>query len=628
MTRITARVPLRADLAGGTLDLWPLYLFHPGSRTVHTAISIWAECDVESLADNSIEVVLTDANLRTRYSSLREMAADDRVALLSRAIEHFHLSGVRITTRTEAPRGSGLGGSSALAVALVRALSSFAGNPVEGEDLIELVRDLETRLLGIPAGIQDYYPPVYGGLGALHLDPGKVTRHPINFPLQELADHMVLHYTGVAHFSGTNNWGMYKGHIDGDPRVRDGLAAISKISIEMEKALESRDIRAAAAALDREWTARKTLVDGISNREIDEAITAAKKAGAWGGKVCGAGGGGCIVFLMPPERKARVIAALGKCSGRVLEAGPIGHGIVIEEQRDQAAFAFVRRRGTQGEGEIEQLWVAGTTAGSAAYRPHILAEAAITFDAPRHGVHETLTRTLLAPIDLQTGLPRWADAVTADSDQFDLRVTPDSGRDSINPRDPSAIHAASAEGENLLRQMLAETERLSVFHNAAFGLFSEPGERREDFIRRCLERAERSLENESERLEKTFRRRIDQMRERAEREQREGEGLDDDHQQRKDHEVGIAWGQTLYNITSGRPATTDDVSSRSRVEADYIERIGQLQKSWDRERDALREELTTKARAVEEINLSPSNRSIEIRRYLILWIPRAPVVAS
>jgi len=82
----------------------------------------------------------------------------------------------RSRTNTGAPRGSGLGGSSALAVAIVRALSEFAGAPVEGEELIALVRDLETRLLGIPAGIQDYYPPVYGGLGALHLEPGRAAR--------------------------------------------------------------------------------------------------------------------------------------------------------------------------------------------------------------------------------------------------------------------------------------------------------------------------------------------------------------------------------------------------------------------------------------------------------------------
>src|SRR4029077_1779849 len=134
--------------------------------------------------------------------------------------EHFHLTGLRITTRTDAPRGSGLGGSSALSITLVRALSEIAGQPIEGENLIFLVRDLEPRLLGVPAGIQDYYPPVFGGLAALHLNPGAVVRHAIALPVDRLAEHFILHYTGIAHFSGTNNWELYKRHIDGKKKVQ------------------------------------------------------------------------------------------------------------------------------------------------------------------------------------------------------------------------------------------------------------------------------------------------------------------------------------------------------------------------------------------------------------------------
>ncbi|MFN2441788.1 MAG: galactokinase, partial [Thermoanaerobaculia bacterium] len=134
MTRLTARVPLRADLAGGTLDLWPLYLFHPGARTVNVAISIYAECQVQTTSDSSIDVTLTDINFHRRYSSLEELVADERMALIGKTLEYFELGGLRIVTRTEAPRGSGLGGSSALAVALVRSFSALAGSPVDGDD--------------------------------------------------------------------------------------------------------------------------------------------------------------------------------------------------------------------------------------------------------------------------------------------------------------------------------------------------------------------------------------------------------------------------------------------------------------------------------------------------------------
>src|ERR1700682_3549601 len=177
MRKVTVRAPVRADLAGGTLDLWPLYLFHPGARTVNVAISYHAESDVALVGGDAIDIHLTDQQYPHRYESMTELAADPKAALIYRLLEHFHLTGISITTRTDAPRGSGLGGSSALAITLVRALSELAGLPVEGDDLIALVRDLETRLLRVPAGIQDYYPPVYGGLMAIHLNPGVVLRH-------------------------------------------------------------------------------------------------------------------------------------------------------------------------------------------------------------------------------------------------------------------------------------------------------------------------------------------------------------------------------------------------------------------------------------------------------------------
>lgn len=615
MTRITARVPVRVDLAGGTLDLWPLYLFYPGSRTVNAAISLWAEVEVEQTDDSSIEVSLTDADVHAKFHSFRELAADERMALLARTLEHFHLSGLRITTRTEAPRGSGLGGSSALAVALVRALSSLAGAPLDGEDLIELVTDLETRLLGIPAGIQDYYPAVYGGLGALHLDPGKVVRHPLDFPLATLNRHLVIHYTGVAHFSGTNNWDMYKRQIDGDARVVDGLGAISKISMDMERALEAHDARAAADALAAEWEARKKLVDGITTPEVDLVISKAQEAGAWAGKVCGAGGGGCVIILTPEDRREDVVAALREAPGRTLEVAAVPTGLIVDEVREPEAYSAVRRRGMPGDPQVEQFWAAGE---GGTYRPHALAEAAVTFDAPRHGIHRTITRSFLAPIDLQSGVPRWH--AGTDAPKLDLRTSPEPGRDSILPREASLLQSGLAEGEELLRQSLLETERLPLLYNPAFEIFSHPDEGRDEFIRRCQEHAERNLETESERLEKTFRRRIDQLRERSERDRR----IVEDQQEQGDPdlpppEIGIAWGQTLYNITSGRPART--TSPRTADEADYVDKITLLEKTWKRELEVLRDELTSRARNVEEVVLAPTPRGIETRRYLIVWIP-------
>src|SRR5881394_440147 len=131
MNKVIVRAPVRADLAGGTLDLWPLYLFHFGARIVNVAISYHAESEVAVVPGDAIEIHLTDQQYAHRYESMSELSADPKAALIFRALEHFHLTGIRITTRTDAPRGSGLGGSSALAITLVRALSEMAGKPVE-----------------------------------------------------------------------------------------------------------------------------------------------------------------------------------------------------------------------------------------------------------------------------------------------------------------------------------------------------------------------------------------------------------------------------------------------------------------------------------------------------------------
>ncbi len=614
MKKVIARAPVRADLAGGTLDLWPLYLFHPGSRTINVAISYHAESEVAETGTDSIEINLTDQQYEQTYASLHELAADPKAALIHRALEHFRLTGIRITTRTDAPRGSGLGGSSALTITLVRALSEVAGAPVEGDDLIALVRDLETRLIRVPAGIQDYYPPVYGGLMAIHLNPGLVVRHQIALPVDRLAEHMLLHYTGVAHFSGTNNWDIYKRQIDGKKKVHNGLAKIAESAIEMEKALESGDLEAAGVALNHEWQNRKALIDGISTPEIEAAIEAATGAGAWAGKVCGAGGGGCIVFLMPPERREAVRAALANVPGQVIDAHPVAHGLTVERSDD--APSVRRPRFTmRSSPSLEQLYVFG---GRGAYRPHLLAEAIITQNEPRSGVHVDTVKSFVAPMRTGDGSVQWSDARAIDPEKLDIRAVPDPNHDVDDALKPEILMQGALQSEDAFRQYVAGTAKLTVFHNPEFAMYSQLGESRRDFLTRCNEEAKRRIGGEQERLEGTFRRRIDQVKELSERDQRERDASDEGPSNERGPDVNVAWGQTIYNITSGKPASLTDAPHSLR-EDDYLTKIRQIQRAWERELDVIRDEMQSKAREIEEIVITPTTKNIEITKYLILW---------
>ncbi len=618
MNKVIVRAPVRADFAGGTLDLWPLYLFHPGSRTVNVAISYFAESEVCETGNGGIEVHLTDQQYRQTYESLQEMANDPKAALLHRALEHFRLSNIRITTRTDAPRGSGLGGSSALTITLVRALSEIAGQPIEGEDLIFLVRDLETRLLGVPAGIQDYYPPVFGGLGSLHLNPGKPARHPLQTSIPDLGAHMLMHYTGIAHFSGTNNWELYKRQVEKKKKVEKGLARISEVSVEMERALDSSNFEAAGTALRHEWEARKALIDGISTPEIDAAIDAATRAGAWAGKVCGAGGGGCIVFLLPPDRREAVTAALATVPGRVLDVVPVAHGLTVERERDPHAAPLPRQRPSARRDveSLEQLYVYG---GSGNYRPFILAEGIVTHAESRSGIHHQSSRSYIAPISPADGRVLWHQASQIDAEKLDIRAVPDPTRHFELAVTPEALVQNAAQSQEGFKQYLEQNARMTIFHNPAFGFYSEPAETRQAFLDRCVEEATRQLEDQQERLESTFRRRIDQLRERSEREQRE---IDDDEtlSRSEKKEINVAWGQTLYNITAGRPASAVADAGVSIRQDDYLENIAQIQRAWDRELHAFREDLQSKARSIEEISIVPTQKNIDVTKYLILWV--------
>lgn len=621
MKQITVRVPVRADLAGGTLDLWPLYLFHPNARTVNVAVSLYATCELTESGDGAFEIVLGDIDYQRRFASIAEMQDDREVELFARVLDYFKCPGVRLVAHTDAPRGSGLGGSSAISVAAVRAVAEFCDAPVDGDDLIALVRDLETRLLGLPAGVQDYYPAVYGGVAALHLLPGAIRREPISGSLAELGAHLILHYTGVSHFSGTNNWEIYKQHVDGNEQVRGELAAIADAAAAMEKALTDGDFAAAGRALRDEWTHRKALVDGISTPEIDQVIDAAIDAGAWGAKVCGAGGGGTVVILASPDRRDAVIAALAGVPGRTLDAVPVSSGLTMERSdQPPLALTFARRGRPSLAGEaVEQLYLVTEAEGE--YRPFLLAEGAIHYDDPRSGIYATVSHAFVARIDMHGETVDWHGAIAVKPAELTLAAAPEQARPLTSRVDTDTFIATAADAEKTFREFLCENEKLRLFHNPSIGLYSEPDETRDAFVERCVEVALRSMETERERLESTFRRRLDQMRERSEREQREAEArLGDEDPDMKQAEVAIAWGQTLYNITSGKPARPDEPQSIN--EADYLAKISQLQKMWERELDVLRDELTAKARSVEEIAITPSPRDVEVVKYLVVWAPR------
>ncbi|MGE0460927.1 MAG: GHMP kinase [Vicinamibacterales bacterium] len=317
--RITASAPTRIDLAGGTIDIWPLYLFHPGAQTINAAISLRAHAHIEPREDDRVALVSIDTAREVVLQSDDQLRMDPTLPLLGRLAHHFGAKGITLTTRGESPAGAGIAGSSALNIAVCGALNAWTGRLAPPEVLLEIARDIEAQVINVPTGLQDYRPALYGGVAAVELGPGAVTRVGLDVDPQELQRRLVLCYTGEPRNSGTNNWEITKRHIDGDSHVFDCFERIRDTAVAMRAALVAGHWDEVARQLAIEWENRKRLAPGVTTATIDTLIARATAAGGQAAKVCGAGGGGCLVVMAPPDRASAVREALGAGGARLLD---------------------------------------------------------------------------------------------------------------------------------------------------------------------------------------------------------------------------------------------------------------------------------------------------------------------
>jgi D-glycero-alpha-D-manno-heptose-7-phosphate kinase len=316
--RITASAPTRIDLAGGTIDIWPLYLFHHGAQTLNAAISLRAHVSVDARSDDRIEIISEDTGKHVTVDSASSLRDDDTVALLGRLAYAYNVAGITLRTRGESPAGAGIAGSSALNVAVCCALARWTGACQEPDAVLETAKNVEAQAIKVPTGLQDYRPAMYGGIAAVELGEHRVRRVALDVDAQELQQRIVLCYTGAPRNSGTNNWEIMKRHIDGDRHVFDCFERIRDTAATMRRALEQSDWEKVGQALATEWQNRKRLAPGVTTPQIDDLIARATAAGAYAAKVCGAGGGGCLFCLTPPQRASDVREALAAGGARLL----------------------------------------------------------------------------------------------------------------------------------------------------------------------------------------------------------------------------------------------------------------------------------------------------------------------
>ena len=295
---VEATAPTRVDLAGGTLDIWPLYLFHRGAVTVNVAIDRRAWCRVET-GVTGVRVESRDTRQEAEGRDVSEVLAGGKLTLAAFVLRALGIeTGVRVVLQSQVPAGSGLGGSSALAVAVAAAASRAAGRPLGGEALVALVRDAEAQSIGVPTGVQDYWAALLGGVLAVALDPGGPRGERLATDPGRVEASLLLVDAGATRFSGINNWEVFKRRIDGDASVTKALGDIAAVALRVRDALQDRRYEEVAGLMGEEWEARKRLAPAVTTPEIDRIVEAARSVGG-GAKVCGAGGGGMVAVWAP-----------------------------------------------------------------------------------------------------------------------------------------------------------------------------------------------------------------------------------------------------------------------------------------------------------------------------------------
>jgi D-glycero-alpha-D-manno-heptose-7-phosphate kinase len=319
MRRIATSAPTRIDLAGGTIDIWPIYLFHDGASTVNAAISLRAHADVTPRPDGRIELRSTDTDRIATAESAAALDGSGDLPLLALLARHYRLESATLTTRGESPAGAGIAGSSALTIAVCGALARWTGASTEAEDILEVAMNVECQTIRVPTGVQDYRPALYGGVAAIELRVDGVVRRAIDVDPADLESRIVLAYTGAPRNSGTNNWEITKRHIDGDRHIYDCFERIRDTAAAMRRALELGDWDEVGRQIAIEWDNRKRLAPGVTTSTIDDLIDRARAAGATAAKVCGAGGGGCLFCYGPPSARGAIAAALAAGGARVLD---------------------------------------------------------------------------------------------------------------------------------------------------------------------------------------------------------------------------------------------------------------------------------------------------------------------
>lgn len=312
---IRAKAPLRISFAGGGTDVPPYPETH-GGCVLNATIDNFAWGSLRSRKDGKVGIESVDLDMGLQFDVSDEVVFDGKLDLAKAAIKRLgalNSHGFDIFLHSDAPPGSGLGSSSALMVALVGLVKDFRNLPLSSYEVAHTAYEIERKDLGIGGGLQDQYAAAFGGFNFIEFDRDRVIVNPLRISqdtINELEHNLLLCYTGTTRRSDRiieDQTNRFKANQEDTVRA---LSMQKELAVSMKNALLQQRLNAFGELLDSAWQTKKKMSDRISNSHIDEMYEEARKTGALGGKITGAGGGGYMMFYCEFERKHRVAERL------------------------------------------------------------------------------------------------------------------------------------------------------------------------------------------------------------------------------------------------------------------------------------------------------------------------------
>jgi len=322
---VRSKAPLRISFAGGGTDV-PPYPQERGGAVLSVTINKYAYASLLPTAEESITVQSLDYDVVAKYHTAEDLAYNGELDLVKATIRRLAVEkhGLRLFLHSDAPPGSGLGSSSTLVVALVGLFRHWLRQPLTDYQIAELAYQIERVDLGIRGGMQDQYAATFGGVNFIEFYDKAVIVNPLRVSpdrLNELEYCLLLCYTGQSRLSAHIVERQTASYIQKKEEVVRALEAQKEMAIQIKNALLQGRLDDFGDLLHQAWQTKKLLDPAITTPQIDEMYAAARQAGAIGGKILGAGGGGYLLLYCPFDRKHVVAATLERLGGQVVDFG-------------------------------------------------------------------------------------------------------------------------------------------------------------------------------------------------------------------------------------------------------------------------------------------------------------------